>query len=589
MVVGNSFGMQFRRWAVLGGCRRQRPASQHCFNWRRCCGLAPVVAGSVILVKAACAYVVCPPPAPVRFGCSSHLGDARVDSLQVIFEDLIDLVLVVHQADQRKSKGDETHMTLALFESLRVAACVDTHRLCFVSLDAARSAEITVCSVIKSQWTRLRDVGAPKSTVLEPLQQHGCFGGEWGQTSRDITEDVMKAAAQFLLKVTRVDTDAYARCLPSQEDWSPPIEFGIRTEGTWSDASRSDATCPVGVVRGQDLRSAPLLYPRELAPSGLCDAARLLRKWSRQQLHDVVAQPSQSLIADVSGRYSGLHIAVPELLELLERSGVRLSRFVVNLGASDGRCTPGALYDPANCLMLMHGFGGVAFEGREDDFIKLAKRFSSRTDIHLRFGWATPELAAAYAGEVTPRSPDLLKVDVDNCDSCFVEAMLDRFDPKLIHVEIEADLPPSLLRRSPFVKPKESETTDGPPRPHGLPGSLGAFLVATQPRYRLLHVEFLNAVFVRADLVVHVDTGFPAAGLTDNERWELGYFCHPLRTTHRHSPDVRLRKLKRVDASQLANPAVSLAERLRLAASLVDATDPMGTDVRLTAPSSSSS
>lgn len=522
-------------------------------------------------------------------------GYASDVSFSEAAESLVDMVLVVHQADQRASRGPETAVTLALLEGLRVAACVDAHQSCYAVPETAGLAEKRVCGVVEAQWKQLRDLGAPTSSVLDPLHRHGCFGGPWGQASREVAEDVMRAVALFLLKATRVDEEAFSRCVPPQDDLSPPPQPPQAAAGRSSPAlgdGGGDAACGVGVGAG-GASMVPLLYPAELAPPGLCDAATLLgrrRRWAggaggggqREEQHGP-PHPLQLVAADVSGRYAPLHVAVPELLEVLEQRGVRLSRFVVNLGASDGRCAAGALYDPANCLML-RGFGGVAFEGREEDFLALARRFASRPDVHLRFGWATPSLAAAYAGEVAPRSPDVLKVDVDNCDSCFVEAMLDRFDPKLIHVEIEADLPPALARRSLFVDPGGKVARGEGLGPHGAPGSLGAFLAATRPRYRLLHVEFLNAVLVRADLAPLVDRGFPAAGLSDEERWELGYFCHPLRTTHRHSPDVRLRRLKRFDAGLLADPALELAERRRLAAGLVDASDAPGTEVRLTAP-----
>lgn len=94
---------------------------------------------------------------------------------------------------------------------------------------------------------------------------------------------------------------------------------------------------------------------------------------------------------------------------------------------------------------------------------------------------------------------------------------------------------------------------------------MGAFLQAVRPRYRLLQVEVVNAILVREDLFPLVDEGFASAGLADEERWRLGYFCHPLRTTWRHSPGSQIRRGLQVDTGRLGDPSLSLAARLQLA------------------------
>merc|ERR1719362_91578 len=153
----------------------------------------------------------------------------------------------------------------------------------------------------------------------------------------------------------------------------------------------------------------------------------------------------------------------------------------VNLGARDGRCRnlgdvdylPGLeVADPANCL-AERGHAGVMVEGDVAQFAglrhALGRRFGrmargGRSRVELALGWVDPAGAARTvvqairrlrrhgraASRISNREDhiDLLKVDVDNCDCCFVEALLaSGLRPRLIHAEVHAFLPPPLAFR----------------------------------------------------------------------------------------------------------------------------------------------
>lgn len=433
------------------------------------------------------------------------------------FSASIDAILQLQQADPRSAHGKEPGALLAVFEGLRLADCVRVWSPCYKTPEVAHETLEAICIAVVARTDELELLKAP-SSIIKPLRRHGCGGGPW-RHALDEAFEILDTGIIWLMKVTQLDV------------------AGLRK---WA-VGKEDVT--------------PLMYPAEFAPAGACDASTLLK----------AGTPLLKGWRDVTGHYSPLLLPTEEILARLERRGTLLSRFVINLGASDGRCSGGALYDPANCLMLHGNFSGVALEGREDDFLNLAKQFVGRPDVIPRLGFFSPSSAAASAHAAgAPRSPDLLKVDVDNCDVCFVEHMLRLFEPKLIHVEIEAELPPGIIRRHPFIDPR---TRDDPP-PHGRPGSLGAFLKALRPRYRLLQVEVVNAILVREDLFALVDEGFASAGLGDEERWRLGYFCHPLRSTWRHSPAAQMRRGLQVDTSRLGDPSLPLAVRLRLAKEL---------------------
>lgn len=116
---------------------------------------------------------------------------------------------------------------------------------------------------------------------------------------------------------------------------------------------------------------------------------------------------------------------------------------------------------------------------------------------------------------------------------------------------------------------------------HGSPGSLGAFIQAVRPRYKLLHVEFVNALFVRSDLNHIADVGFPAAGQSNLDRWRIGYYCHPLRSTWQHSPESVLRRKHQIDTSIFGDPAFPLEALKRAAQEHIFPDDPPGTYISL--------
>ncbi|CAE7385620.1 PDK [Symbiodinium sp. CCMP2592] len=144
-------------------------------------------------------------------------------------------------------------------------------------------------------------------------------------------------------------------------------------------------------------------------------------------------------------------------------------RWVVNLGAGDGSCGQDVvrqdnlarglfgMSDPTNCL-LREGFGGLVFEGDDRRLHDLQSLVENRTDVELHFGFVDPGIATKrileYQAHHGPSSPQWLKVDVDNCDCCFVEDVLKAgIRPLLIHVEVHPLVPPPFVYRPVFFDP----------------------------------------------------------------------------------------------------------------------------------------
>lgn len=227
---------------------------------------------------------------------------------------------------------------------------------------------------------------------------------------------------------------------------------------------------------------------------------------------------------------------------------------VINIGGGDGSCDFGAhvrdsvgrsfleASDPANCLMLLGGRGGIIFEGNESFKDHLLEKFDGRSDIQLNFGRQSPSTLSAlarddFASKFTgvDEDLDLIKVDVDNCDCCFLEALLDAgFRPRMIHVEVNGVIPPPISFRPKSYNPDVTDPLIEMAVEYGRRGymvhcSLSAFAELLEPfGYSLVALFFHDALFAHDALLPTLLTA------TDRDRslesfWYGGFYCHPLR------------------------------------------------------------
>mmetsp|Transcript_112273 Transcript_112273/g.272679 ORF Transcript_112273/g.272679 Transcript_112273/m.272679 type:complete len:243 (-) Transcript_112273:46-774(-) len=190
-------------------------------------------------------------------------------------------------------------------------------------------------------------------------------------------------------------------------------------------------------------------------------------------------------------------------------------------------------------------------EGDERQFASLRQLYGGRGDVELLLGWVDPAGARQAVGGVVRRlaeaagmapgddAVDLLKVDVDNCDCCFVEELLaGGLRPRLIHAEVHSLIPPPVAFR-PRLRQDFSQTSasikDGAAHLHC---SLSAYLAMLEPfGYRLSHLASRDAIFVRGDLA-HVFPWIRAGADASAEvAWRRGYRCHPHWRTKHEEPE----------------------------------------------------
>ncbi|CAK0796790.1 unnamed protein product [Prorocentrum cordatum] len=270
------------------------------------------------------------------------------------------------------------------------------------------------------------------------------------------------------------------------------------------------------------------VLPAAQDPSGLCNHTEVSQLWNRGS-------------TNISG--------------MLARLGEGRGGWVVNLGAGDSACRSG-LYssdalDPANCL-LQDGRGGVVFEGSPETFSELEQRYKDRADVDLRLGSAEPGSAARavrdYADAEGGREGtfQLLKVDVDNCDCCFVEAILATgLRPWFVHIEVSFFVPPPIVFQPvSFARgvndSMEELGASTHRRGHMLHCSLSAVIDLLYPLgYTLLSVVVADAVFVQRSIWAELGRGDTsdqpdgsgdlqgAEGPSIHAEWLAGTYCHP--------------------------------------------------------------
>ncbi|CAE7240461.1 PDK [Symbiodinium natans] len=223
-------------------------------------------------------------------------------------------------------------------------------------------------------------------------------------------------------------------------------------------------------------------------------------------------------------------------------------QWVVNLGAGDGSCVQDVvrqdnlarglfgMADPANCL-LRDGYGGLVFEGDNRHIEDLHGLVGNRTDVEFHFGFVDPGIATQrildYRARHDHSSPQWLKVDVDNCDCCFVEDVLQAgVRPLMIHVEVHPLVPPPFVYRPTSFDPNIGDSMLSLSVSEGRPGhmlhcSLSAFEELLDGfGYHLVYFHYHDATFARRD-VVQAPSWMTEKTLEDV--WYGLFYCHPLR------------------------------------------------------------
>ncbi|CAJ1355082.1 unnamed protein product [Effrenium voratum] len=270
----------------------------------------------------------------------------------------------------------------------------------------------------------------------------------------------------------------------------------------------------------------PTFLPAAYSPARLCDLSTL-----------PLAALTNPDFAEGRGDADYRGVRVPQLSmeailkRIRWRGGTPLSRWVVNLGAYDGRCGRGTeCFDPANCLVEEQHFSGLLLEGNESVAKAMHDRLADErllNEVLVRAAAVTPgSVAPLVLGQLPVREVDLLKIDVDSMphDALLSALLTAGLGAKVIHTEIGPWFPPPV---SYWREHDPSEPLVYAPRPEvvGLNPSLARVDEVLKPfGYELLQVELYDAIWVRAE---YLDAFDPAGRHDIYDKWLVGAFCHP--------------------------------------------------------------
>ncbi|HET9984850.1 MAG TPA: nucleotidyltransferase family protein [Longimicrobiales bacterium] len=215
--------------------------------------------------------------------------------------------------------------------------------------------------------------------------------------------------------------------------------------------------------------------------------------------HAVAAQA-----ADPSFASEGRH-----LRELLARLGVARGGYAVDLAAGDGvtqSCTLPLFRDL--------GWSGLAVECDAARFALLSHVYRRFPRVALARRWVTPgNVASLLAESGVPADFTVLNLDLDSFDLPVAAAVLARFRPLVVDMEVNEKVPPPIRFA---VDSAEFRWDEG----HCYGCSLSAAHdVLTAAGYRLEGLEYNNAFFVRGDAA----SAAGIAGLGAEEAYRRGY------------------------------------------------------------------
>ena len=243
------------------------------------------------------------------------------------------------------------------------------------------------------------------------------------------------------------------------------------------------------------------------------------------------------------------------------RDGGVASKWVINLGAGDGSCDENK-EDLANCL-IEEGFGGIQVEAHPSLERALQKSLQHRTDVAVLGRLAPAEvLESIHKARRVDAPPILLKVDVDNGDCDFLEALLP-LQPAMIHVEVMLMAVPPPFALKVHFNPAVQCTAPGCERARSWRDNLrrrGCSLSAVEETlgrgYLLLGLAEPghNVMFLRSDLA----WALPLPAMSSWQLWRQHYFCHPLRG-FAHGWEIW--HGIRTDPARWVDPSRSLCER----------------------------
>jgi hypothetical protein len=181
--------------------------------------------------------------------------------------------------------------------------------------------------------------------------------------------------------------------------------------------------------------------------------------------------------------------------------------YVVDIGASSG--VPS---DPVYPYITNPTYSGLCIEGKQENANILLRKLSNKFLVSCKY--VTPQnILEIFQSSGVPKSPDILKIDIDGYDLEVLRVILTEYTPKIIIAEINEKIPPPIefevLYRDTYVWDES----------HCFGFSIASGeKVMKQHGYRIVEVHDLNNI-----LCVRNDVDIPSVGNNIYEIYEKGY------------------------------------------------------------------
>ena len=177
------------------------------------------------------------------------------------------------------------------------------------------------------------------------------------------------------------------------------------------------------------------------------------------------------------------------IASLFEKVG-ETNRFYLDIAAGEG-------VDMSNTLALLkRGWSGLCVEADPKLFGQLATRYAIFPKVELARCFVTPDNVAALCEyHDVPAEPDFLSLDIDGYDNAVLGALLQARSPRVFVTEVNQVIPPPIRFAVNYSPDFAGYRGDG-----FFGHSLAQAAEVAGDDYSLIHLEYNNAFFVRADL-----------------------------------------------------------------------------------------
>jgi len=234
---------------------------------------------------------------------------------------------------------------------------------------------------------------------------------------------------------------------------------------------------------------------------------KIIRKILPIKFFNILKRLQRILVFKGNGPYSlDEHVS----LKFINQSS-NINKFFVDIGAQDG------VLGSQTLSLAKRSWAGLSIEADQEMFEELSYFYKDFNSVALAMEFITPEsICEILKKNNTPENFGFLNLDIDSFDFFILDALLEKYEPKIICIEINELIPPP-IRFSIIENDWE-----------GVGDNFQGFSIqmisdiCDKYGYKIIELHFNN-------LFLSKDADFNALNATISEIYEQGYLDQPLR------------------------------------------------------------